>query len=276
MPEIEFTRDTLVQGNAFSTYPDSEADHLAPIVTPASLSVPVQQKLIAPMPQDYPRDVFPLFWNARGDLLGVQILRGRGSLIFLPRFRSNADAIETFLHRVVPKLYPQRGRRGLTDVFISPAEEAAVAELKNYESVEAQLKTRQEEARVRLAAAAREKERTIEADATAKQILVYHDLARRNDDAALYYLYKIVEAIENKFGGESEGIKAVGAGTEWKGVKRLANESYRDARHAPKPSDVIKKWTDAEIRECFANVEVVVTAYFSTLFPPTSDSGTRS
>ena len=52
-------------------------------------------------------------------------------------------------------------------------------------------------------------------------------------------------------------------------MKKLANESYRDARHAPKPGDVIKKWTDAEITECFKNIEVIVTAYFNTLFTKT-------
>jgi hypothetical protein len=123
-----------------------------------------------------------------------------------------------------------------------------------------------------MAAVTREKQTVIDADPTARQILIYHDYARRQDDAALYYLYKIVEAVENKFGGERDGIAAVGAGTEWKAVKKLANESYRDARHAPKPGDVIRKWTQAEINECFKNTEAVVIAYFATLFPRASEN----
>lgn len=270
MPEIEFTSDKIVYGNQFESYPDSEAGHLSPIVTPENLSLPVLQKLKPPKRQDYPCDVFTLFFNNAGHCLGVQILRGSGSLIFLPAFKSNEDVIETFLQRVAPRIYRSRGKRTLTDMFVSPAEQAAHAELERLQSIEAQLEERQEAVRVQLAAATREKANVIEADATAKQILIYHDHARRQDDVSLYYLYKIVEAVENKFGGEAEGIDAVGAGTEWKAVKKLANESYRDARHAPKPGDVIKRWTDAEIKKCFENVEVVVTAYFATLFPSTS------
>jgi hypothetical protein len=66
----------------------------------------------------------------------------------------------------------------------------------------------------------------------------------------------------------------VGEQTAWKAVKRLANESYRDARHAPKPGDVVKKWTNAELKQCFEDTKNVIVAYFSTLFPvaPSSDS----
>ena len=266
-PGIEFTSDRIVIGNPFSTYPETEVSYLAPIVTPPKLSLPVLQKLRPPQRRQYEHDVFHLFWNGNGDCLGVQILRGRGSLIFLPKYESNDEAIEIFLHRVVPRIYESTSRTTLADRFTSPAERGAQAELKRLQSGEEQLRKLQEQARIRLAAASREKGNIIGADATAKQIQIYYDHARREDDVALYYLYKIVEAIENKFGGEAVGIAAVGAGTEWKAVKRLANESYRDARHAPKPGDVIKKWTDVEIKECFRNVEVVVTAYFATLFP---------
>ena len=86
-----------------------------------------------------------------------------------------------------------------------------------------------------MASAKRKKINVIEADETAKQIQIYYDHSLRQDDAALYYLYKVIESIENKFGGEAVGIAAVGEQVAWKAVKRLANESYRDARHAPKP-----------------------------------------
>ncbi|MGC2765790.1 MAG: hypothetical protein WB607_09815, partial [Candidatus Acidiferrum sp.] len=90
-----------------------------------------------------------------------------------------------------------------------------------------QIKERQDKARIELEAAKREKSAVINKDATAKQILIYYDQAKRQDDAALFYLYKVIEAIENKYGGEAPAIKAVGAGAEWKSVKKLANESYR-------------------------------------------------
>jgi len=192
----------------------------------------------------------------------------------LPKFASNEGMIETFLNRVAPRIYNLSGKSTLTDIFISPAEQAAQTEFDKLRSIEAELNKRQEAVRVQLAAATREKLRVIAADATSKQILIYYDYARRQDDAALYYLHKIIETIENKFGGEAEGIRAVGKTTEWKSVKRLANESYRDARHAPKPGDMIKKWTDAELKTCFENVAVIVIAYFATLFSSTPRNST--
>jgi len=271
MPEIQFTSDKVIRANRFDSYPDSYARVLAPIVTTENLSLPISLKLKPVKAQDYPCDVFNLFWNAHGDCIGVQIVRGHGSLIFLPKYQSNDDMVETFLHRVVPRIYKSNAKVRLTDIVSSPAEKAAYARLEKLQHIEQELKEHQEDARVQLATATREKLAAIEADPTGKQILTYHDLAKRQDDAALFFLYKIVEAVENKFGGETEGIKAVGAKAEWKAVKKLANESYRDARHAPKPGEVIKKWTNPEIKKCFEDTEVVVSAYFTTLFPSIPD-----
>ncbi len=272
MPALEPTSDKVIVGNPFNSFPDSDARVLAPLVAQANLSLPVLLKLKPGKPQDYPRDTFNLFWNARGDCLGVQILRGHGSLIFLPKYKSNDDVIETFLHRVVPRIYRTNAKSGLTDIFSSPAEELANARLQKLELIEQKLKENQQEARVQLANATREKANVIRADATAKQILTYYDLAKRQDDAALFYLYKIVEAVENKLGGEAEAIKLVGGKTEWKRIKRLANESYRDARHAPKPGDVIKEWSNTEIKQAFEDVQIIVRGYFATLFPSTTDA----
>src|ERR1700730_4869738 len=262
MPAIEPTSDKIIVGTQ-----DYDARVLAPIVTQADLSLPVLLKLKPGKPQDYPRDTFNLFWNARGDCLGVQIVRGNGSLIFLTKYKSNDDVIETLLHRVVPRIYRLDAKSSLADIFSSPAEEAANARLQNLVLIEQKLKENQQQARVQLADATREKRNIIGAEGTAKQILTYYDLAKRQDDAALFYLYKIVEAVENKLGGEAEAIRIVGAKSEWKLIKRLANESYRDGRHAPKPGDVIKKWSNTEIKQSFEDVQVIVRGYFATLFP---------
>jgi hypothetical protein len=149
---------------------------------------------------------------------------------------------------------------------------AANARLQKLELIEQKLKENQQEARVQLGDAKREKLNIIGADPTAKQILTYYDLAKRQDDAALFYLYKIAEAVENKLGGEAEAITLVGAKTEWKRIKRLANESYRDARHAPKPGEVIKKWSNTEIKQAFDDVQVIVRGYFAVLFPSATEA----
>jgi len=171
-----------------------------------------------------------------------------------------------FLHRVAPRIYRTTTNIGLIDSYSSPNEKEARTKVQRLIDAEKEIVAQLGEARGLFSSATREKERVINGDETAKQILTYYELARRQDESALFYLYKIIEAIENKFGGEFQGIKAVGPATEWKAVKRLANESYRDARHPPKPGEIVKKWTAAEIKECFKNTETVVRAYFETLF----------
>jgi hypothetical protein len=270
MPPIEFTSDKIVWANSFASYPDSDVEYLAPIITTDNLSIPVMQKLKPPKPADFAHDVFNLFWNGHGHCLGVIILRGRGKLIVLPKYQSNEDVVDTFVHRVLPRIYRIATRSTLTDLFRSPDESAAQKKLDDLLVLEEKLREKVGATRVALAGATRAKANVIGADAIAKQLRIYYDHAMRQDDAALYYLYKIIEAIENKFGGEAAGIAAVGEQVAWKAVKRLANESYRDARHAPKPGDVIKKWSSQELKQCFTDTQKVVLAYFMTLFKPSA------
>jgi hypothetical protein len=173
MPGIRFTSDKAVGGSRFQDYPESSWRVLAPVVAPESLAFPVLQKLDSPEARDYPRDVFPLFWNGHGDDLGVLIMRGDGRLIVLPKFRSNEDVIETFLHRVVPRMYPGTARTGLVEAFVSLDELAEQDQLRELELQEKYVKDRESAARSRLASAIRQKSISIEADGTAKQILVY-------------------------------------------------------------------------------------------------------
>jgi hypothetical protein len=266
MPLISFTKDKTVDANGFSRYPASDYRFFAPLVGKDQLSIPVLQKLSPPKPQDYPCDVFHLFWNGHGDTLGVLILRGKGELIILPQFRSNDEVISTFLNRVVPKMYPSSTKVGLVDKCASPAEEKHKEEINKLQLLGRQIEEQLEKAREELAGSQRAKNNVIKADDTANQILTYYDTALKQDDVALFYLYKVIESIENKYGGEAQGIKSLGCSSEWKSVKRIANESYRDVRHAPKPGDVIKKWSDADIKTCFQATEKVVLAYFASLF----------
>jgi hypothetical protein len=268
MPPIEFTSDKIVWPISFSSYPASEVNYLASIITTDNLSFPVMQRLKAPKPAPYENDVFHLFGNSHGHCLGVILLRGRGKVIVLPKFQSNEDVVDTFVHRALPRIHRATTRNTLTDSFNSPAEAAARKELDEGLVLEKRLRKQIEATRVDLASATREKANAIGADATAKQIQIYYDHALRQDDAALYYLYKVIEAVENKFGGEAAGIAVVGEQVAWKAVKRLANESYRDARHAPKAGDVVKKWSPQELKQCFTDTQKVVLAYFSTLFKP--------
>ena len=125
MPPLAFSSDKIVFANRFTDYPDCEQRALAPVVATPNLSLPVLLKLTPPEKGPYPTDVFSLYWNANGDCLGVQILRRRGRLILLPKFKSNEEMIEVFLHRVAPQLYDVNIHAVLSDTFSSPAELAA-------------------------------------------------------------------------------------------------------------------------------------------------------
>jgi hypothetical protein len=267
MPAIQFTKDKRIGSNHFSDYPDNQCRFLAPVVDANEVEIPVLQKLVTPAPQHYPRDIFTLFGNENGEKLGVLIVRGRGSLVVLPRFKSNEETISTFIQRVLPKMYESESRIGLIDKYISPNERDAHAQVTQFEAELATIEEGLEQKRVMLAAAKREKENVIHRDPTAQQILIYYDTALRQDDVALFYLYKAIELIENNHGGESGAIRKFGVGAEWKFLKKVANASYADIRHAPKPADVIQKWTDEDIRACFDACEKIVLAYFKSLFP---------
>jgi len=267
MPTIRFTKDKQIGSNDFKGYPDDQCRFLAPVVDANEVEIPVLQKLVTPAPQEYPRDIFTLFGNANGEKLGVFITRGRGSLVVLPQFKSNEEGIATFVQRVLPKIYESASRIRLVDKYVSPSERDALAQVTEREAELALIEEGLEQRRVALATAKREKENVILQDPTAKQILNYYDTALRQDDVALFYLYKAVELIENNYGGESGAIKKFGVGAEWKFLKKTANASYADIRHAPKPGDVIHQWTDDDIEGCFEACEKIVSAYFESLFP---------
>jgi hypothetical protein len=266
MPLIVPTHDKVIISNSFSNYPDSAWELLAPIINKHEMDLPVLWKIKSPPRAPYTNDVFVLMSNNQSDVLGVLILRGSGRLIILPKFKSNDEIIEIFLDRVLPNMYSLKTKVSLVDQYESPAERVTAEKLGELQLqrkyVESQLTAKRSE----LQSARREKSRIIGADETAKRILIYHDIAVRQDSVALFYLYKILEILENKYAGEAEAIKALGCSAEWKHVKRSANESYGDIRHAPKPGDVIKKWTREEIKKSFSDTEKVVLSYFEVLF----------
>lgn len=267
MPQIQFTKDKWVGTNAFKYYPDTECRFLAPVVDANKVEVPVLQKLVTPQPQDHPRDIFTLFGNANGEKLGVIIFRGRGSVVVLPKMKSNEEAIATFVQRVLPNMYDLKARVPLIEKFVSPAEARAAEQVAASEATLRQVETELGENRVALATARREKENVIQGHPTAKQILSYFDTALRQDDVALFFLYKAIELIENEQGGEGAAIKRFGLGAEWKFLKKVANASYGDIRHAPRPGDVIRPWTDQDLKDCFEACEKIALAYFNSLFP---------
>jgi len=266
MPRIYFTKDH--QLIAYRIGEDYNYNYLAPIVLEKELKTPALQKVTPPKPTQYthPPDVVPLIFNKNHEVLGVFIKRGGGELIILPEYKSNDKIISIFLNRVVPKLYRLESRISLVDKFLSPEEVVIVSEIQKIEDTLKDSNKILEETKEKLAAAQRSKINTIKNDGATVLILNYYDLAIQQEDVSLFYLYKIIEALEKKYGSEKEAKNVLGCNTEWNLIGRLANASYADIRHAPKPGEKIKEWSQEEIKECFLATEKIINAYLLTLF----------
>lgn len=261
MPQIERTKDERIH-----TYPLVQGNYkfLAPIVSETYVKKPVLQKLITRVPSV--GHYIPLLKNLNNATLGVLAEQGKGRVIVIPECQSNEDVINTFLNRVIPKLYDLEVRTSLINKFVSPEEGIAQDAIQKTNKQIQQLSEAIEVENENLNAARRKKIQTVEKDETAARILNYHTLATQQEDVALFYLYKVIEVLERKFGGEKEAKRKLGCNTEWNLIGTVANASYADIRHAPKPGEKIKEWTQDEIDNCFNAAEKIIHAYLTTLF----------
>lgn len=107
---------------------------------------------------------------------------------------------------------------------------------------------------------------TIKAEDTAKLALQYLDTAYQQEDVALFYIYKLVEVIDKKLGGEASAKNTLGTSTEHNFIGKVTNASYGDVRHAPNPGEIIQKWTDDDIKKCFEYAEIIIKKYLEKLF----------
>jgi hypothetical protein len=108
----------------------------------------------------------------------------------------------------------------------------------------------------------RKKIQIIKSDETAILVENYFDMALQDDDSALFYLFKVIEAIHNKFGNEKEAKSKLGCNAEFNIIGKVSNESYRDIRHAPKPGEKIKEPTDEETKQCIEGARRIIIKYF--------------
>lgn len=258
MPQPMFTKDNIV------SIQESEEikNYFAPL-TGIELKKPVGVKLLfLRSPNGY-----KIFCNQRGDILGVYIKYGGGLVILMPECASSVEAIDIFLHRILPKFSgSDSDKRSMLD-FISPAEEKIRKEIELTADAIKIKEGKLDLLRQDLATADRTKIQKIHEDETAVLILNYYDLATRQDDVALFYIYKIIDALENKYGNEKLAQTHIsGLSTEWSRIGKLANVSYGDMRHAPKAGEKVKEWSKDEIDECFEAGKKIIHAYLKTLF----------
>lgn len=212
-------------------------------------------------------DVVPLFENKNREVLGVAYGVRTGQLYVLPSFTDNDEVILDFLYKVVPVIHKIETRRTLVDEYLSPAEQNATGRIEELATYRKEADKRIEASRKDFVQAKLEKERVIAEDETAQRILGYYDVAQRQDKVALHYLYKVIDHLEDKYGSAGEAKKVLGNNEGWNTIHKIANASYGDMRHAPKPGEVIKQWSREEIAECFDAAAGIITAYLATLFP---------
>lgn len=270
MPRMDFTKDTKVGATRLEY---TNYGHFSPLQELRDLETPVLLKLKThdsknpdfeeTQTQHYA--TFPMFKNANGETLGIIQKVFDGHLIVLPTYKSNDDQIINFLSRVL-KLKGPADSASLYD-FVSPDELLAQESLIALETEENNLKDRVREAKESVETQRRLKIQTIESDETAILIKSYYATAIKQKDVALFFLFKITEAIENKFGSEKLAKQTlIEVNREWNLIGTLANESYGDMRHAPKPGEKIKEWKQEEIDSAYEAAVKIIKAYFKTLF----------
>lgn len=270
MPKIDFTKDNRIisQTLSFDSW-DIDVPYCKPLISEYDLKKPVLQKLSVPkgkIPEHGKRQYAWLYSNYHDGCLGVLIRLGHGRLIILPEYNSNDEIIKIFAHRVIPQLYDMSARKDLSVDFKSPEEEQQEKTVNTLVDGITDLEKKHEKALEKLEQIKRDKINTIQADNTAKLALQYLDLAYKQEDVALHFLYKIAEVIEKKLGGEKEAKNILGTQTERNFIGTVANESYGDMRHAPSPGEVIKPWDEEQIKQCFTYSEIIISRYLATLF----------
>lgn len=275
MPPLEFTMDykplsILSYREQFAgpeNYALSESVRdYRPLISESDLKIPVRIKLCT---RDYGMDrpdVIPLFVNKQVDILGAFLKFGNGKFVVLPQYKDNESLIMTFLNRVLPRVCKGKTSTDIIETFQSAEEHAAASEIQAIETDRARLDENLETAIERWARAQRLKTTRIKDDETAKFIITYVKQAQQQDDVALFYLYKVIEILEKKFGNESAAKATLGCNAEWNFIGKVANASYGNIRHAPRPGEKIKEWSDEDIKKCFEGVEKIIHAYFATLF----------
>lgn len=269
MPHFEFTKDVqIIPLVGLMKEWNIKAEYMIPLLSEHDVNIPVQIKMqpLEAHPDSQPKNVVWLFANKNHECLGVLMRHGRGKLIILPQYKSNDETIKTVLHRVIPRLYNIRSRTKIIDEFQSPDEREAKVKSEKIEKQINLLEAQRGEQRQSIETAKRKKENTIESDETAKSALRYYDSALQQDDVALYYLYKTVEVIENKVGGEKKLKSILKCEKARNYIGEVANASYGDMRHAPKPGEKIKEWSGDEIKECFTATKDIISAYLEILF----------
>jgi len=256
IPQIQFTKDYQIDNNSYPEW-------VKPLLLPTEVKIPVTTKLSL----NFPTGIYHQehYYNKNREILGVSYSVQYGNVLVLPTYKSNDDITTIFLNRSIKKLFEETNSN-LIDMFRSSEEQKIENEITTIEESIKTLESELEKSNEELATATRIKVNTISNDETSKLIINYYKLATDQEDSAIFYLYKIIDALKKKF-GEKEAKNILKCNKEFNLIGTLANQSCTDARHAPYPEEKIKELTTAEIEACFASAITIISSYFEQLFP---------
>jgi len=248
----------------------------APKVLPIKL--PVLVKL------DSSHDNFTtILENARGEALAGLFWWQFGEVLFLPTLENNDNAVLFYMTHIFPKFKHSATPKTLEDEFISPAEADLRAKDDELFVQYGMLEDFYNENKKKLFEATQEKLKLIAADETARWAIECYKEAQEDPARAAGPLFKVLEAIGNKYGNDTAAkLILVDCNAEWNTLKELTNRSDKNARHLPKPGEVVKPLTEDEIRRCFDAAKKMILAYLRALFagpapaPPAPSSPTSS
>ena len=238
----------------------------SPIIDTTQLKIPIMLGMEFPSDLGLNKNNVPLFGNRNETILSGVIKYGKGHIVILPEYKNNEEIINTFINRVVPKILNLDSNINIISQFLSPQEKKESINFHQAEENINKAEQEMEKARENFCRANREKINVIHADETAVLVINYYDLALQQEDVSLFYLYKIIEVLKNKYGSEDEAKSILKNNKEWNEIKKTANVSYRDIRHAPKPGEKIKEWTQEDIDGCFKAAFRIIGSYLETIF----------
>lgn len=254
MPLLSSTRDTKIIKDEYFNY-------FSPIHDIDKITKPVTIAL-----ENTSSNFNPLLKNLKDIPLGLCYKFGQGYVFLLPTSNSNDEVILNFINRILPKLWEIDSSTPIIDKFLSPKETTIEEEIKilkeNQEKIEKQI----EDKTIELTDAKLSKSQLINSDDTAILIIKYMEIALSQKDVALFYIYKIAEAIEKKFGSERVAKEKIGCNAELNLIGKHANASYADIRHAPDPGEKIKEISEEDLTKCFEGGEKMITSYIEYLF----------
>lgn len=202
-----------------------------------SPKLPTKRKSIYHSDYIYP-DYF--LENQRRDIIASSYKTDDGLVVVLPEFEDNNKVMLHFMDYVYLALYEIKPN--LPD-FLELQKTSKIKTLTDKRLVKQKLLEETKKEIININTQITEEynrvENIVKKDPLAASLLGYLEDILDNKLNSWFSAYKITEKVFDYFGNEAEAKKALGLSKEINFIRRIANETHRDTRHAPKPGEVI-------------------------------------